>query len=176
MFSNIRQRGKKYSSFVFVLLLLFFVIFIFYLDWQGSRSKLTFAMLDVGQGEALFIESPSGVQVLIDGGPPRKILNKLSQVMSPFDRYIDAIIITNPDQDHIGGFIDVLRVYKVGRVFEPGTINDSKTYQNLIKEIENKNIPRVLARKGMKLHLGDEVVIDILFPDRDVSEQVENLE
>lgn len=169
MFNVIKQQGRKYGSLIFIFLLLFSVIFIFYLDWQSSRSNLTFAMFDVGQGEALFIESPSGVQILIDAGPPRKILSKLSQVMSPFDRYIDAIIITNPDQDHIGGFLDILKIYKVGKVFESGTVNNSKTYQNLIKEIENKKIPRFLLRKGMKLHLGSDVVLDILFPDRDVS-------
>ncbi len=163
------EKGKKYGLFILISLLFSFVIFIFYLDWQNSHPKLTFAMLNIGQGEALFIESPSGTQILVDGGPPRKILSELSRIMSPFDRFIDAIIITNPDQDHIGGFMDVLKVYKVGRVFESGTRNNSKTYQNLIEEIENKNIPRVLARKGMKLHLGGGVVIDILFPDRDVS-------
>lgn len=126
-------------------------------------------MLDVGQGDALFIESPTGTQLLVDGGPPRKILSQLARVMSPFDRHIDAIVITNPDQDHIGGFEDVLKVYKVDRVFEPGTINDSKTYQNLKEEIKNKNIPDILAKRGMKLDIGGGAVIDILFPDRDVS-------
>src|SRR3989338_9107847 len=120
---------KKYSLSLFTLTLLFVVIFISYLDWQNSHRGLTFAMLDIGQGDALFIESPTGTQILIDGGPPRKILSQLARVMSPFDRQIDAIIITNPDQDHIGGFLDVLEVYKVDRVFEPGTYNDSKTYQ-----------------------------------------------
>ncbi|MEK6827274.1 MAG: MBL fold metallo-hydrolase, partial [Nanoarchaeota archaeon] len=101
-------------------------------------------MLDIGQGDALFIESPTGTQILVDAGPPRKVLSKLSGVMSPFDRSIDAIIITNPDQDHIGGFLDVLKVYQVGKVFEPGTINDSKIYQNLEDEIKNRNISKIL--------------------------------
>ncbi len=126
-------------------------------------------MLDVGQGDALFIESPTGTQVLFDGGPPRKILGQLSRVMSPFDRSIDALVITDPDQDHVAGFSDVLRVYQIGTVFESGTVSDSKTYQNLKNEIVRKNIPVILVRKGMKLDLGGGVTISILFPDRDVS-------
>ena len=89
--------------------------------------------------------------------------------MSPFDRSIDAIVITNPDADHIGGFLDILKNYKVGAVFEPGTFNDTKTFQNLKEEIERRDIPDILAKKGMKLDLGGDVFIDILFPDRDVS-------
>ncbi len=163
------QNCKKYGLFIFTLLLFFATIFLFHQDWQNSHRDLTFAMLDIGQGDALFIESPTGTQILVDGGPPRKILSQLARMMSPFDRQIDAIIITNPDQDHIGGFEDVLKIYKVDRVFESGTSNDSKTYQNLKTEIKNKNIQNILARKGMRLDIGGGAVIDVLFPDRDVS-------
>lgn len=160
---------KKYWFLFFVLALLIFDLFLFYFDWQSSRRVFTFAMLDVGQGDALFIESPTGTQVLVDGGPPKKILSELSRVMSPFDRTIDALIITNPDTDHIAGFLDVLKVYQVGMVFEPGTLTDSKTYQNLREDIEKKGVPNFLAKKDMRLYMGGGVVIDILFPDRDVS-------
>lgn len=170
MFKN----SKKYSLPAFTFLLLVAVSFLFYQDFQNSNRKLTFAMLDVGQGDALFIESPTGTQILVDGGPPRKILSQLAHVMSPFDRTIDAIFLTNPDQDHIGGFEDVLDVYKVGGVFESGTINDSKTYQNLKEKIKSKNIPDILAKRGMRLHIGGGAVVDILFPDRDVSTWASN--
>ena len=163
------EKRKKNLLPLLIFFLFIITIFLFYLDWQNSHRKLTFAALDIGQGDALFIESPSGTQILFDGGPPRKILSELRRVMPPFDRSIDAIVITNPDQDHIGGFLDVLKVYKVGQVFEPGTFNDSKTYQNLKNEIKNKKIPETLARRGMRLDLGEGAVIDILFPDRDVS-------
>ncbi len=161
--------GKKYSLIFLTFLLLVATIYLFYQDFQNYHRGLTFAMLDIGQGDALFIESPTGTQVLFDGGPPRKILSQLARVMSPFDKTIDAIIITNPDTDHISGFLDVLKTYKVGEVFEPGTFNDSKTYQNLEMEIKKQNIPNILAKRGMRLDIGGGAVIDILFPDRDVS-------
>ena len=166
----IPEDKMKYKLPIIVFILLVISVFLIYFDWQNSHKQFTFAMLDIGQGDALFIESPTGTQVLIDGGPPKNILGKLSQVMSPFDHSIDAIIITNPDQDHIGGFLDILKTYKVGKVFESGTWSDSKTYQNLEKEISNKKIPDILAKKGMRLDLGGGVVIDILFPDRDVTD------
>lgn len=168
------ENYKKYWLAFFTLLLLIANVFIFYLDWQNSHRGLTFAMLDVGQGDALFIESPTGTQILIDGGPPGKILSQLSRVISPFDRKIDAFIISNPDADHIAGFLDVLKVYKVDKVFESGALTDSKIYQNLKDELKKENIPDFLAKRGMRLDMGGGVVIDILFPDRDVSSWATN--
>ena len=163
------MKNKKYWLLIIFLLLIIIDIFLITLDFRHSRRVFTFAMLDVGQGDALFIESPTGTQILFDGGPARKILGPLRKVMSPFDHTIDAIVITNPDADHIGGFADILKNYEVSYMFEPGTQNSSKTFQNLKTEIQNKKIPRILARKGMRINMGGGTVIDILFPDRDVS-------
>jgi competence protein ComEC len=160
---------KKYWLSLTALILLVGVVYIFYLDFKGHKHELTFAMLDIGQGDSLFIESPTGTQILFDAGPPKNILGQLARMMPSFDRSIDAIVITNPDQDHIGGFLDVLKNYKVGKVFEPGTFNDSTTYKNLEAEIEKQKIPDVLAKRGMRLNIGGGAYIDILFPDRDVS-------
>lgn len=131
---------------------------------------MKFVVLDIGQGDALFIESPSGVQVLVDGGPPKSVIKKLSKVIPFWDRSIDALIITNPDQDHIGGFEGVLKNYKVEQVFEPGTTSDSKTYENLKNEIYRRGIKSSYLKKGMVLDLGGGVYLDVIFPDRDVSE------
>ena len=169
-----QENSRKYGLLVFVFLLIVVNVFLFRLDWQNSHRVLTFAMLDVGQGDALFIETPSGTQVMLDAGPARKVLGPLQKIMSPFDKSIDAIIITNPDADHIGGLVDILKNYKVGEIFESGTLTDSKIYQNLREEMKKQNIPDILAKRGMRLDIGGGVFIDILFPDRDVSEWATN--
>lgn len=168
------KKSKKYSLLLIIFILFVINIFLFHLDWKNSHRVLTFAMLDVGQGDALFIESSTGIQIMFDAGSARKVLGPFSKLMSPFDRTIDAVFITNPDADHIGGFADILKNYKVGAVFESGTLNDSKTFENLKAEIKNQNIPYILAKKGMRLHIGDGAFIDILFPDRDVSSWTTN--
>ncbi len=172
--SKIHYKNKKYGLLVLAILLVAVNIYLFHSDFKNYHKGLTFAMLDIGQGDALFIESPTGTQIMFDGGPARSVLGPLSRVLSPFNRRIDAIVITNPDADHIGGFLDILKNYKVGEVFEPGTFNDSKTYQNLEAEIKKQHIPDVLVKRGMKLDLGGGAVIDILFPDRDVSTWTSN--
>lgn len=166
--------SKKHYLLVFAFFLLLANVFLISLDWRNSRRGLTFAMLNVGQGDALFIESPTGAQIMFDGGPARKVLGPLARVMSPFDKSIDVIVITNPDADHIGGFLDILKNYKVSYVFEPGTLTDSKIYQNLKTEIKKQNIPDILAKRGMRLDIGGGAIIDILFPDRDVSSWATN--
>lgn len=169
-----QEKSRNYSLFFITIFLLGLTIFIFYLDWQASHMKFTFAMLDVGQGDAIYIESPTGTQILFDTGPRGAIMRELPKVIPILDRSIDAVVITNPDSDHMAGFLDVLKIYKVGAVFEPGTTNDSTTYKNLQNEIDKKNIPHIYAKKGMKLDLGGGAVIEILFPDRDVSDWERN--
>lgn len=160
---------KKNGTFLFILVLVFITFLVIFLDWQSTHRKLTFAMLDIGQGDALFIESPSGTQIFFDGGPAKKISNVIGEVLPTFDKTIDALVITNPDADHMSGFLYILQNYKVGQVFESGTTNDSETYKKFKEEIKKQNIKSTIVTKGMRLHIGGGAYIDILFPDRDVS-------
>jgi competence protein ComEC len=169
-----KENYKKYNLLFLVLVLLVANIYIIYLNWQFSQRGLTMVMLDVGQGDAILLESPTGSQILIDGGTQNKILSKLQKFIPFFDKKIDAIVVTNPDQDHIGGFLDVLKVYKVEQVLEAGTFNESKTYLNLENKIKEKNIPKVLAKRGMRIDMGGGAVLEILFPDRDVTDWTTN--
>lgn len=86
---------------------------------------LTVAFLDVGQGDAIFIETPDHVQLLIDGGTDATILRELPKEMPFWDKSLDAILATHPDKDHIGGLVDVLSRYQVSEIIR--TKNDSNT-------------------------------------------------
>lgn len=141
---------------------------------EGGEKLLTVAFLDVGQGDAIFIESPSGAQVLVDAGPNSKVLGELGKIMPWYDKTIDMLVITNPDKDHIAGFIDVLKRYEVSYVIEPGTKNETETHELLQEMIEEKGLEKITARRGMKFDLGEGVYLRVLFPDRDVSEQSSN--
>ncbi|MCX6755552.1 MAG: MBL fold metallo-hydrolase [Candidatus Nomurabacteria bacterium] len=160
---------RKYFLIIFVAFLLVFNIFLFYTDYQNGHRMLTFAALDIGQGDGLFIESPSGVQMLVDSGPIHKIMAPLAKVLPLYDKHINAIMITNPDADHIGGFIDILKNYDVDYIIEPGTFNPSKTYATVEQLVVEKHVKKIIARRGMKLNLGAGAYVNILFPDRDVS-------
>jgi competence protein ComEC len=130
---------------------------------------LTFAVLDIGQGDALYIESPTGAQVLVDGGPDGSVLHELPKVMQFSDRTLDAGVATHPDADHIAGLVDVFKRYKVNALIEPGLKKDTVTAQTLEDEADEESIPRVQAERGMWFDLGGGARLDILSPDFDVS-------
>ncbi len=140
-----------------------------YAETPSASGVLTFAVLDVGQGDALYIESPTGVQLLIDGGPGDALLQALPAVMPALDRTIDAVIATHPDADHIGGFAELLERYEVGAFIEPGIPKETATAKKLQAAVDEKKIPRIIARRGMSLDLGGGARLDVLYPDRDVS-------
>lgn len=161
---------RKYFSYLALLLLIFITLGIWGAVFAATPSgKLTVAVMDVGQGDSIFIESPTGVQVVIDGGPDDSMLRDLPKLMPLADRSLDAIIETHPDADHIDGFIDLLKRYSVGVVLEPGIPKDTLTAKTFEGEVDTDHIPRAIARRGMWLDLGGGAKLTILFPDFDTS-------
>jgi competence protein ComEC len=146
------------------------------LEFSAPSKILKIAFLDIGQGDSIYIEAPNGNQVVVDGGPGPVELSALGAVMPWNDHSINALVVTNPDKDHFAGFIDVLNRYTIGEVFEPGTFNKSDTYKALEDAIKEKNVKEVLGYRGMTLLLDSKnnVSLQILFPDRDVSKETSN--
>ena len=137
---------------------------------EYGRGALTFAVLDIGQGDGLFVQGPTGIQVLIDAGPDTgAVLSQLSKVMPFGDRTIDAVIETHPDADHMGGLIDVLDRYKVGAFITPGIVKRSTTTGALDREMDAEHAKIYIARRGMVVDLGGGAELDVLYPDTDVS-------
>ncbi|HEY4479506.1 MAG TPA: MBL fold metallo-hydrolase [Candidatus Paceibacterota bacterium] len=134
-----------------------------------SEQLLKVDFLNVGQGDAIFIESPTATQVIVDGGPDKKILSELGDIMPFYDKFIDLLVVTNPDKDHFAGFIDVLSFYKVGNVLVPGTKTDTAVYKEFERLLKEKNITPIVARRGQVFDLGGGALFTVLFPDRDVS-------
>lgn len=160
---------KKYSKYWFLAILGALAFVIWYAVIFESREGVLVTFLDVGQGDAIFIQAPNGNQVLIDAGPGSKVLGELSKVMPFYDRSLDLIIATHPDSDHIGGFLDVLKTYRSGLVMEPGVDSESAFYREFERLLEKNNIKKILARRGMKVMLDDSVYLLVLFPDRNVT-------
>ena len=122
---------------------------------------------DVGQGEAIFIETPSRHQILIDGGPSSLILEKLAESLPFWDRTIDLIILTHPEHDHLAGLIEVLKRYKVENILWTGVLRDTAEYKEWVKLIKDEGAKIKIAQASQRINLSTYEVnryIDILYP------------
>lgn len=128
--------------------------------------RLTVAFLDVGQGDAIFLRTPSGVQLLIDGGPdPEALQRELGDVMSFWDRSLDVIVLTHPDADHLNGLVSVLERYAVALVAESDVDSASAQYASWKRLIAGRpDVETLHAFAGQTLHTGDGVVLRVLNP------------
>ena len=125
--------------------------------------------LDIGQGDSIFIETPSGRQALIDGGPPDGgVLSALAEFVPFGDRNLDIVLATHPDKDHIGGLPAVFEHFGADYYLLPG-VKSGTSFDKALAEASFKNgAEKVFVRRGMKIDFGDGARLTALFPDRDV--------
>ena len=152
---------------------LFFVVLVLGLVWAATYTPRSdgFAklfVLDVGQGDSIFIQAANGRQVLIDGGRDEQALVSLSKIMPRNDRHIDVVIATHPDADHIGGFPTILSRYDVGLFLFSAVKSDTDVSSTVTDMVEEKRIPAYSVRSGMQLLLDETLLTSLtfLFPDR----------
>lgn len=136
---------------------------------EAHAGTLQVTFLDIGQGDSIFIEAPSGRQMLIDGGKNRAVIRQLSRIMPWYDRTIDVVVATHPDADHIGGLPDVFARYTVGLVVE-SSVRDAEGVDAAAfeKAAAKEAAPRLVAERGQIIDLGNGAYLEILFPDRTV--------
>lgn len=151
-----------------VFIILGFLLCANILTWivvfEFFRSKiLEVCFFDMGQGDAIFIETPQQHQILIDGGPGSRILEKLSQEMPFYDRSLDLVILTHPEKDHMEGLIEVLKNYEVDYVLWTGILRDTAEFQEWQMILAQEKTPTKIVQKGQRIIAG-EAIFNILHP------------
>lgn len=122
------------------------------------------AMLDVGQGDAIFIRTKAGHNILIDAGPDASILYALDEVITVSDRTIDLLFITHPHADHLGGALYILQHYDIGGIVMSDVYYNSSQYALLKKEIVTKGILLFEPQAQWDWQLDKDISLDVLFP------------
>lgn len=134
--------------------------------WLIERpdGRLHVAFLDVGQGDAIFIQTPNGRQVLVDGGRyPSVVLDQLGRQMPFWDRGIDIVIATHPDADHVAGLVSVLDRYRISGLLTNGASTDADpAFEALLLAAEANDIPVMPAQTGEVITLDDGVRMEVL--------------
>ncbi|MFA6254956.1 MAG: MBL fold metallo-hydrolase [Patescibacteria group bacterium] len=157
---------KFYGALAIGLILLSVFLYI-----ELLPQDLKFYVLNIGQGDAIFIRTPSGYNILIDGGPDNFVVYKLGQYLPFYDRQIDLMILTHPDADHLVGLVEVLRRYQVKAILLTGTMNNSPPYQEFLKIIEDKNPRIVIAGRVKDIGIEPNLDLQILYPFESIADK-----
>ena len=127
--------------------------------------QLHVSFLNIGQGDAILIQTPCQQNILIDGGPSPQAINlELGKKLPFWDRTIDLVVLTQPQADHVTGLVEVAQRYEVKQVLEPGMPYTSSIYQQWLELVKEKNIKRTIAQSGQQIDLGGGSKIEVLNP------------
>jgi len=165
---------RTHKILLFLILGIFLINFYIYSIIFYDNENLVVYFLDIGQGDSTLIRSPSGRIILIDGGDGSIIMNKLSQVLPFGVRDIDLVIATHPDKDHINGLIPVFDKFNVPNFLYSNIEKDSDIYKSLLDKVRKEGSTIFIAKRGQVFDLGGGAYLEILFPDRLVSEVESN--
>jgi competence protein ComEC len=137
-----------------------------------TQSSINF--IDVGQGEAIYVESKVGASFLIDGGSTSN-----SQVAKytivPYLKYngvskLDAVFLTHLDKDHTSGIIDMLSQdgildynIEIGKICISDSLIEDEAYDELVKLCREKKVPIYRLKTGDEIGYGD-VRFQVLHP------------
>ena len=152
---------KILFSFIILISILLSIIYF------ENNNRLRIYFFNIGQGDSIFIRTPSNENILIDGGPDNTLITKLGSTLPFYDQTIDLIILTHPHDDHLFGLINVLERYNVKKILYYPTNHETNAYTNFKEIISEKNIPTVEALAGQIFNFKD-VKIKVIYPFPDL--------
>ena len=152
---------------IFLTMLLFQTGCQFTAQKAEPLSGMEITYLDVGNADCEIIRMEDGTNIVIDAGTKDQSGNIIRALKRKGIRKIDYLIATHPHADHIGGMEDIIDSAEIGTVVFPSVVHTSKTYENLLKKIKEKEIPAVKAESGVVLHETDRCKIQLVAPKKD---------
>ena len=139
------------------------LVWIAALELPDGRLRVAFA--DVGQGDSALITTPSGKQVLVDGGPdPNLAAQRLGASIPFWDRTIDVAVLTHAHSGHVTGMVEALRRYDIGYVIESRVAYESLPYEIWRNALTEENATLIVASRGQVIDFGDGVTMTVVNP------------
>jgi len=151
---------KKFS-FICLLLLAVWTV---YLKLPAYFDVAQFSMLDIGQGDSLLLQSPSGRVMLFDTGNDALVLYRLGDTLPFYNFVIDDVFITHFDQDHVGGVLDVLHQYSVKRLWVPNISDDEYITEEMFHIAAQKGIDINVVDAPMNIKISEGEKLHLLWP------------
>lgn len=135
-----------------------------------SVSGVKIHYIDVGQGDSELIQIDDK-NILIDAGTSDK--KALDYLKSIGIKKLDYVIATHPHEDHIGSMDDVIKEYDIGMFYAPKVTQTTKTYENMIKALRDKNLKITVPKVGDALTIGD-ATLTFLAPNSEKYDDMNN--
>jgi competence protein ComEC len=131
------------------------VVLVIGIVWQWPDGRVHLVACDVGQGDGMLIWRGSA-QVVVDGGPDRKIIDCLSRFVPFWDRSIELMVLTHPEADHVTGLVAVLQRYAVGQLVVGNGTKETRIWGEFKQAVAENQVPvhkavagEVIRIKGM---------------------------
>jgi competence protein ComEC len=145
-----------------ILIILLSILTLWESNYGGEIMRIN--MLDVGQGDSIYVESPDKYSLLIDVGYDNSVVFELSNVKSNSIDQIDYLVLTHFDFDHVGGLAELLKRYRIGLTLLPYVPESDESDYKIIELLLDYDIPFVAVVSGEALKLGCCVDIDFIWP------------
>jgi competence protein ComEC len=132
-----------------------------YATQAPNTGPLLVTFIDVGQGDAILIQTPDGKFGLIDGGPANG--KALKYLQSHGVKQLEMVAASVPRPEHIGGLVEILNAIPVGRVVTNGQTEASLVYEEFLDAVAESGAVYVKAKRGDALYIGAQR-LDVLHP------------
>ncbi len=142
-----------------IVLLFFFLSSIF-----DTKTRIVFC--DVGQGDGAYIRVENRIDVVIDAGPDRKILDCLGKYMPFYDREVELAFMSHPQKDHFGGYLSILDRYKVDYFIMPKLDNTPLSFSELKDKLARTKTQVKFLTRGDKISVRQSS-LTFLWPDEE---------
>ena len=155
-------RGRKAATSLIAVWVVAAVSLVGFVATEKSGDDLVATFFETNRGDMIFIETPSGARLLIDGGDDSDLaVANMESLLPPLDRRIDVLLSTHPDADHLGGLQQIVERFDVGVIVDSGIVHSSDIYSSWSRVIGDHE--RVItAQPGLVISLDDEVVLTVL--------------
>lgn len=140
------------------------LLLVIYVNGCAREKLFSVHIIDVGQGDSIFIQTLEDKRILIDTGDEEAEHTVYSYLKRRGVKKIDVLIATHPDTDHIGSMDYIIDKFKISHFYMPDAKTDSEAFYNLLDSCKEKNLKIEYLTKGDRLKIDSSTTMEILSP------------